>query len=93
MAVVGLMPRTHAVSRTPLPLRLSSITCCLTWGERPFVGGIEQEGLVGAGGIEAAVALPAGVGRAACDHVLALTVETAHGQEGHGLPCHQKEPP
>jgi hypothetical protein len=48
---------------------------------------------MGAGGIEAAVALLTGVGLAAFDYVLALTVETAHWNEGPGLPFHKKEPP
>ena len=36
ITVVGLICNTRAVSRTPLPLRLISRTCCLTSGKRPL---------------------------------------------------------
>ncbi len=76
MTVIALMPRTRAVSRPPLPLRLNSLTRCLPWGSG-LGGGIKQAGLVEAGRIEAAVALLTGGRLAAFAHGLALTVETA----------------
>ena len=53
-----------------------------------FVGGIEQEGLVGAAGIVAAIALFPGVGLAALDYLLALTVKTSYRNESHRTPFH-----
>jgi hypothetical protein len=46
---------------------------------------------MGTGGIVAAIALFAGVGLAALDHLLALTVGTSDRNEGHRLPFHEQE--
>src|ERR671919_2925137 len=35
MTVVGLIFRTRAMSRIPLPFKLISMICSLTWGNRP----------------------------------------------------------
>src|ERR687896_1332084 len=35
MTVVGLIFRTRAISRIPLPFRLISMICSLIWGNRP----------------------------------------------------------
>ena len=75
-------PVTVEAQRDPLPFAL--------W-EAALGGGIEQEGLRGAGKIVAAIALFAGGGLAAFDHVFALTIETSHRDEGRRTPFQEKQ--
>jgi hypothetical protein len=54
-------------------------------GSVSLISGIEYKGIVGACCVLAAIALFAGFGGAALDHLIALTVGAEHGNEHHDI--------
>jgi hypothetical protein len=90
MTVVGLMPKTRVVSRTPLPIEAHLDHVSLSGWETPFVGRIRQEGGMRTVRMLAPIALFPRGGLATFHDLIVLTVGTKHWYAYHDTPLQQR---